>query len=132
MDLSKEIKAMQNLVEAAKEIEGLVNGTSPASSARMTGLAPKQSASSTGTPVALTENQAAILRPLVEAIMASIKSTPSTPHEWRMTWDGSSILLRMWLSPTNSGSNVAGNPGPVVPEYSHIPEQRVRPEGETP
>ena len=87
--------------------------TSPASSAQYRGPATKPSASSTGTPVVLTENQAAILTPLVEAITACIKSTSSTLPEWALTWDGSSILLRISPSPIASGSNEAGIHGPA-------------------
>ena len=94
--------------------------TSPASSAPTTGPATKPSVSSTGTPVALTENQREILTPIAAAIMACIKSTPSTPHEWAMTWDGSSILLRISESPTASGSNAAGSPGLADLEGPHL------------
>ena len=87
--------------------------TSHASFALSDGPAMKPSGSSLGTRVALTENQQAILTPIATAIMACIKSTPSTPPVWDLTWDGSSILLRMSQSPTNSGSNEAGNRGPA-------------------
>lgn len=115
----KKLDLMEELLPMLRKLDDLSSprrATSPASSAPTTGPAPKQSALSTETPVALTESQWAILTPLVAAIMACIKSTESTHGEWDMTFNGSSILLRISRRPTPSTETPAdGDHGPASP-----------------
>jgi hypothetical protein len=115
-------RELHRFSEELAALEQSMAATSPVSSAPTTGPVPKQSESSTGTPVALTENQAAILTPLVEAITVCIKSTPSINGAWDLTWDGSSILLRISPLPTTSGETPAGDPGPVSPTEIRWPQ----------
>ena len=110
-------ECLKNTAGWLMELSRLPDATSPASSAPTTGPATKPSASYTGTPVALTENQAAILTQLVEDQSDSSKSTSHPTHYGlTVTLPNCTIQLSIRELRMKSGESKGGCLGVVGPE----------------